>query len=77
MPDVDSAIDGLWATIHSLRQARVLAEQAGIADAELAVMREAQASLEAAVARMHEHAFGEGLAEDLAVGPPFRLRHLE
>lgn len=77
MPDVDSAIDGLWATIHSLRQARVLAEQAGIADTELAVMREAQTTLEEAVARMHQHAFGEGLTEDLPVGSPFRLRPLE
>lgn len=77
MPDVDSAIDSLWATIHSLRQARVLAEQAGIAELELAVMQQAQTTLEAAVTRMHQHAFGEDLAEDLPVGPPSRLRPME
>jgi hypothetical protein len=74
MTDADSAIDSLWATIHSLRQARVLAEQAGIAATELAVMREAQLTLEEAVDRMHRAAFGESLAEDLTVGPPLRLR---
>jgi hypothetical protein len=74
MPDVDSAIDSLWATIHSLRQARVRAEQAGIAEPELAILRQAQTVLEAAVARMHSEAFGEGLAEHLPVDPPYRLR---
>ena len=74
MLDVDSAIDSLWATIHSLRQARVLAERAGIAEAELAVMHQAQTTLEAAVDRMHQVAFGEGLAEDLGIGPPLHVR---
>ena len=77
MLDADSAIDSLWATIHSLRQARVLAEQAGIAEPEQAVMRQAQTTLEAAVARMHRDASGEVLSEDLGVGPPFRVRPVE